>query len=65
MNTEALKSLAILLLSITNLLQTFQINKLRNDTDDLTSAMGITLGIIEDMTNAAGMIADEIEGSKE
>lgn len=65
MNTEALKSLAILLLSITNLLQAFQINKLRNDTDDLTAAMGITLGILEDMANAADMIADEIEGSKE
>ena len=65
MNMEALKSLAILLLSITNLLQAFQINKLRNDTDDLTAAMGITLGILEDMANAADMIADEIEGSKE
>lgn len=65
MNTEALNSLVILILGITNLLQAFQINKLRNDTDDLTAAMEITLGILEDMANAAGMIADEIERSEE
>lgn len=65
MNTEALNSLVILILGITNLLQAFQINKLRNDTDDLTAAMGITLSILEDMANAAGMIADEIERNEE